>query len=99
MRPFCRPDSLQSSLASAQRNPSIQAVRASHSDARAWSFPRTRRRIVVLERDQCQSGDDEMSLKMMERNVALKGAARNSNQALWEKGGFTEIAAFMRQSG
>jgi len=40
-----------------------------------------------------------MSLKMMEMNVAPNGAAKNSNQALWEKGDFTEIAAFMRQSG
>jgi len=38
-----------------------------------------------------------MSLKMTETNTA--GAARNLNQALWEKGDFTEIAAFMRQSG
>ena len=40
-----------------------------------------------------------MSVKMMERNAALDGAATNANQALWEKGDFTEIAAFMRQSG
>ena len=40
-----------------------------------------------------------MSLKMMETNTAPNGAATNPNQALWEKGDFTEIAAFMRQSG
>jgi ubiquinone/menaquinone biosynthesis C-methylase UbiE len=40
-----------------------------------------------------------MSVKMMEPNAALNGAATNANQALWEKGDFTEIAAFMRQSG
>jgi len=40
-----------------------------------------------------------MSLKIMETNTAPNGAARNPNQALWEKGDFTEIAAFMRQSG
>jgi ubiquinone/menaquinone biosynthesis C-methylase UbiE len=40
-----------------------------------------------------------MSLKMMETNAAPNGAAKNPNQALWEKGDFTEIAAFMRQSG
>src|SRR5207249_141070 len=28
-----------------------------------------------------------------------KGAGMNPNKALWEKGDFTEIAAFMRQSG
>lgn len=40
-----------------------------------------------------------MNLKMTEMNTALDGAAKNPNQALWEKGDFTEIAAFMRQSG
>jgi ubiquinone/menaquinone biosynthesis C-methylase UbiE len=40
-----------------------------------------------------------MSLKTMETNPAPTGAAKNPNQALWEKGDFTEIAAFMRQSG
>lgn len=40
-----------------------------------------------------------MNLKMMETNVAPNGASKNPNQALWEKGDFTEIAAFMRQSG
>ena len=40
-----------------------------------------------------------MSLKTMETNPAPTGADKNPNQALWEKGDFTEIAAFMRQSG
>lgn len=40
-----------------------------------------------------------MSVKTMETNRAPNGAAKNPNQALWEKGDFTEIAAFMRQSG
>jgi ubiquinone/menaquinone biosynthesis C-methylase UbiE len=40
-----------------------------------------------------------MSVKVMETNTAPNGASRNPNQALWEKGDFTEIAAFMRQSG
>ena len=40
-----------------------------------------------------------MSVKVMETNTAPTGASRNPNQALWEKGDFTEIAAFMRQSG
>ena len=40
-----------------------------------------------------------MSLEMREANTTWDRAARNSNQALWEKGDFTEIAAFMRQSG
>jgi ubiquinone/menaquinone biosynthesis C-methylase UbiE len=40
-----------------------------------------------------------MSLEMMGTNTALGGATKNPNQALWEKGDFTEIAAFMRQSG
>jgi len=40
-----------------------------------------------------------MNLKMTGTNTAPNGAAKNPNQALWEKGDFTEIAAFMRQSG
>jgi ubiquinone/menaquinone biosynthesis C-methylase UbiE len=40
-----------------------------------------------------------MSLKTTKANTAADGAAKNQNQALWEKGDFTEIAAFMRQSG
>jgi len=40
-----------------------------------------------------------MSLKTTKANTATDGAAKNPNQALWEKGDFTEIAAFMRQSG
>ena len=40
-----------------------------------------------------------MSLTMMDTNTARNGALRNPNQALWEKGDFAEIAAFMRQSG
>jgi len=40
-----------------------------------------------------------MIVKTMEMNAAPDAAATNPNQALWEKGDFTEIAAFMRQSG
>ncbi len=40
-----------------------------------------------------------MSLNRIETNTAAKGAAENPNKALWEKGDFTEIAAFMRWSG
>ena len=40
-----------------------------------------------------------MRPKTIETNTAPNGAAKNPNQALWEKGDFTEIAAFMRQSG
>src|SRR5438270_144346 len=58
-----------------------------------------RRRIVVVTGNQCQLGDDSMSLEMIETNSAANGVAENPNQALWEKGDFTEIAAFMRQSG
>src|SRR5881296_2766994 len=32
-------------------------------------------------------------------SISSKGAGMNPNKALWEKGDFTEIAAFMRQSG
>ena len=40
-----------------------------------------------------------MNLEMRGTSTAPNGAAKNPNQALWEKGDFTEIAAFMRQSG
>ena len=41
-----------------------------------------------------------MSVEMMETKTPSNGATtKNPNQALWEKGDFTEIAAFMRQSG
>jgi ubiquinone/menaquinone biosynthesis C-methylase UbiE len=40
-----------------------------------------------------------MSPKTIETNTDPNGAAKNPNKALWEKGDFTEIAAFMRQSG
>lgn len=40
-----------------------------------------------------------MSLEMLGKNTTANGAAGNPNKALWEKGDFTEIAAFMRQSG
>ena len=40
-----------------------------------------------------------MSLKTAETSTHPNGAAKNPNKALWEKGDFTEIAAFMRQSG
>jgi ubiquinone/menaquinone biosynthesis C-methylase UbiE len=40
-----------------------------------------------------------MSPKTNETNTAPNEAAKNPNKALWEKGDFTEIAAFMRQSG
>src|SRR5215831_529451 len=53
----------------------------------------------IRDANQCQSGDHPMSFKMMDSNTTMSGGARNSNQALWEKGDFTEIAAFMRQSG
>lgn len=40
-----------------------------------------------------------MSLKMTGMTPVPNGADKNPNQELWEKGDFTEIAAFMRQSG
>ena len=40
-----------------------------------------------------------MSVKTMDKNTVPNGVAKNPNQALWEKGDFSEIAAFMRHSG
>ena len=55
--------------------------------------------IVVVMRINANRETNKMSLKMTSTNTAPNGAAKNPNQALWEKGDFTEIAAFMRQSG
>src|SRR5215831_17123238 len=55
--------------------------------------------IVVVMRINANREINKMSLKMTSTNTAPNGAAKNPNQALWEKGDFTEIAAFMRQSG
>jgi len=44
-------------------------------------------------------GDNTMSTEIMETMPASYEAAINANQALWEKGDFTKIASFMRQSG
>jgi len=40
-----------------------------------------------------------MKPQKSETDTARSAAATNPNKALWEKGDFTEIAAFMRQSG
>lgn len=40
-----------------------------------------------------------MQPRQIETNPAPAGSVMNPNKALWEKGDFTEIAAFMRQSG
>jgi ubiquinone/menaquinone biosynthesis C-methylase UbiE len=40
-----------------------------------------------------------MHTQTIETNTDPKATAMNPNKALWEKGDFTEIAAFMRQSG
>jgi ubiquinone/menaquinone biosynthesis C-methylase UbiE len=40
-----------------------------------------------------------MQPRQIETNPAAAGSVMNPNKALWEKGDFTEIAAFMRQSG
>ena len=40
-----------------------------------------------------------MQSQSKESETTPQQAAVNPNKALWEKGDFTEIAAFMRQSG
>src|SRR5256885_11748899 len=85
-------------MVSEQGNLSAEAVRANQSDARAWSPAPSRRTIVVLTRINANPEIIKMNLKVMEMNTAPNGA-ENPNRALWEKGDFTEIAAFMRQSG
>jgi ubiquinone/menaquinone biosynthesis C-methylase UbiE len=55
--------------------------------------------IVVLMRINANREINKMNVEMMRTNTAPNRAAKNPNQALWEKGDFTEIAAFMRQSG
>ena len=55
--------------------------------------------IVVLMQINANREIKKMNVEIMGTNTAPNGAAKNPNQALWEKGDFTEIAAFMRQSG
>lgn len=55
--------------------------------------------IVVLMRINANREIKKMNVETMGANAGTNGAANNPNQALWEKGDFTEIAAFMRQSG
>src|SRR5262245_26802766 len=86
MHPLALLDSLQSSLASAQSDPLPLAVRANNRAARAW---------MDLQA-HCTIPQAESSLL---RQRPRKGGFMNPNKALWEKGDFTEIAAFMRQSG
>src|SRR5262245_24756378 len=86
MHPFASVDSLQSSLASAQSDPLPLAVRANNRDARAWMDLQAHCTIPQAE-STCWG------------NEPRKGASMNQNQALWEKGDFTKIAAFMRRSG
>src|SRR5690348_17126121 len=78
--------------------PCPQAVRASVVDARAWINLQAHCTIVVLKTNSrsetaciaSRTGGDQMT---------PKEASINPNQALWEKGDFTQIAGFMRQSG
>ena len=55
--------------------------------------------IVVVMRVNANEETSEMSVNTIATNAAPDVAPKNPNQALWEKGDFTEIAAFMRQSG
>ena len=55
--------------------------------------------IVALMRVNANREIKKMNVESMGMNTASNGAPKNPNQALWEKGDFTEIAAFMRQSG
>ena len=48
----------------------------------------------------CNALDSKPEWDRIGQNThALKGVIMNPNKALWEKGDFTEIAAFMRESG
>src|SRR5690242_3034000 len=94
MHPFRPPDLLQSSLAAPQSNQHRQAVRANYGDARAWTYQQARRTIVVLKRLR-----GRLRKTKPDSGDAMTSTIANPNKALWEKGDFTAIAAFMRQSG
>src|SRR6516225_4978209 len=91
MHPLDPPDCLQTFLVTQQRNQLPRAVRASHGDARAWSSQRAHCTIVAKEGSPHWVGWRAPDHR--------KDAVMNSNKALWEKGDFTRIAGFMRQSG
>src|SRR5215471_11056997 len=99
MRPF-RSSGLSAKFAGIRAKESAPASRSSKSKRRSGMVVRLASpHNCSRDVDQCQSGDHPVNLKMMGTNTAPNGAAKNPNQALWEKGNFTEIAAFMRQSG
>src|SRR5262245_5573218 len=85
MHPFVPLDSLQSSLASLQSDPRPLAFRANNRAARAWMALQVQ--CTIPQRIGMWGNDP------------VKGGSMNPNKALWEKGDFTKIAAFMRQSG
>src|SRR5215469_9142722 len=91
---------LSAKFAGIRAKESAPASRSSKSKRRSGMVvPAESRHNCSPDAGQCQLGDHPVNLKMMGTNTAPNGAAKNPNQALWEKGNFTEIAAFMRQSG
>jgi ubiquinone/menaquinone biosynthesis C-methylase UbiE len=99
------PDGLHSLLESVQTNHIRVAARATLQDAGAWSVPLIYCTIILVNPTSCNSASAEMTafVASVDRTRttphALNGLTMNPNKALWEKGDFTEIAAFMRESG
>lgn len=88
------PDGLHSFWESAQTNHIGVAARATLQDAGAWSFRLIYCTIILV--NSTASKTDKATDATPD---ALKTVATNPNKALWEKGDFTQIAAFMRESG
>src|SRR5678815_4212513 len=91
-------DSRQSLRDSVQWNSLSSAFRANHQASRTWMYQKERRTIAGVERiPQLIAGPAARRKENTMTNYSASLA--NPNQALWEKGDFTKIAAFMRQSG
>ena len=85
MRPFCLVDSLQSYLVSEQRNLML-AGRSSKSKRRSGMVARRKSpHNCSPDADQCQSGDHQMSLKIMETNHDLKRSRQESESSIMGK--------------
>ena len=90
------PDFLQTLPAPPQSNPLPPVVGAKHRDARAWMYQQGHRTIAQVDGE---TSSETEALNRENTMTNFPASITNPNQALWEKGDFTRIAAFMRQSG
>ncbi len=81
------------------RSARLTAVRTNHRDARVTEFPHPRCTISLEGTRKLPSASRQARPGGQKRNPGEGETIMNPNQALWEKGDFTRIADFMRQSG